>query len=130
MQRMTEDLFEYTKVKQVDTKLAINRINVVRMVEQITVEFELEANKAGREFQIVAEPDDNILVDIDPEKFVRIFSNLFTISFIPLVINTNKLVKLLVVFLEKVLQENPCAVRHTAIRRSNRFIRKWPFKMI
>ena len=81
MQRMTEDLFEYTKVKQVDTKLAINRINVVRMVEQITVEFELEANKVGREFQIVAEPDDNILVDIDPEKFVRIFSNLFTNAF-------------------------------------------------
>jgi len=74
-------LFEYTKVKQVDTKLAINRINVVRMVEQITVEFELEANKVGREFQIVAEPDDNILVDIDPEKFVRIFSNLFTNAF-------------------------------------------------
>jgi signal transduction histidine kinase len=27
------------------------------------------------------EPDDNILVDIDPEKFVRIFSNLFTNAF-------------------------------------------------
>src|SRR5699024_8241347 len=67
MQRMTEDLFENTKVKQVVTKLSINRINVVLMVEQITVEFESEANKVGREFQIVAEPDDNILVDIDPE---------------------------------------------------------------
>ncbi|OYW72094.1 MAG: histidine kinase [Aerococcus viridans] len=78
MQRMTEDLFEYTKVKQVDTKLAISNINVVRMVEQITVEFELESTKVGREFQIIAHPADNIMVDIDPEKFVRIFSNLFT----------------------------------------------------
>lgn len=81
MQRMTEDLFEYTKVKQVETKLAINRINVVRMVEQITVEFELEASKMGREFKIDASPNDDILVDIDPEKFVRIFSNLFTNAF-------------------------------------------------
>lgn len=81
MQRMTEDLFEYTKVKQVDTKLAVDRINVVRLVEQVTVEFELEASKVNREFRIIAEPNDNILVEIDAEKFVRVFSNLFTNAF-------------------------------------------------
>lgn len=77
MQRMVEDLFEYTKVSQVGLQLNFERVNVLRLLEQLEVEYEIELKEAGRTLSVHANQDP-VMVDIDSEKLVRVFANLIT----------------------------------------------------
>ncbi|MCI7240127.1 MAG: HAMP domain-containing histidine kinase [Aerococcus suis] len=80
LQRMVEDLFEYTKVRQVNTALTIDKVNVPHMLAQLAVEFEIEANEVGRSI-IVDAPQKDLYVEMDSEKMVRVFANLLTNAF-------------------------------------------------
>ncbi|MFB5068943.1 MAG: HAMP domain-containing sensor histidine kinase [Aerococcus sanguinicola] len=81
LQRMVNDLFEYTKISQVNIQLNVMPINVVRMLQQMLVEFEMEAEQAGRELRLDVPEDQEIIVDVDPEQLARVFSNLLTNAF-------------------------------------------------
>lgn len=77
LQDMVEDLFEYTKVSQINFSLSFQKVNVVRLLEQLAVEFDIEVFEANRELIIDAAADD-IYTMIDSQKMVRVFSNLIT----------------------------------------------------
>ncbi|MDO4680077.1 MAG: HAMP domain-containing sensor histidine kinase [Aerococcus sp.] len=77
MQHMVEDLFEYTKVSQVGVQFHFERVNVLRLLEQLEVEYDIQVKEAGRALTIQANQDP-LMVDIDSEKMVRVFSNLIT----------------------------------------------------
>ncbi|MDO4670565.1 MAG: HAMP domain-containing sensor histidine kinase [Aerococcus sp.] len=77
MQRMVEDLFEYTKVSQVGLTLNLEEVNVLRLLEQLEVEYDIELQEANRTLEIHSNQDP-VLVEIDSEKIVRVFSNLIT----------------------------------------------------
>lgn len=81
MHKMVDDLFEYTKVRQTHAKLDISEVNLSRMLEQLVVEFSIEAENVGREMQLVVMSDNELLVEIDDEQIVRVFSNLITNAF-------------------------------------------------
>lgn len=81
LQRMVEDLFEYTKVRQVNTQVEIGQVNVAHMLDQLAVEFEIEAEEVGRHIEIDIDRDQDIFIDMDSEKMVRVFANLLTNAF-------------------------------------------------
>lgn len=81
MQRMVNDLFEYTTVSHYDASLSVSNVSLVRLLEQLLVEFEMEAAEAGRELELVAPPDDDVTIPVDPEQLVRAFMNLITNAF-------------------------------------------------
>ena len=53
---------------------------MVQLVEQLAADFELEANKKGIEIRVKAKPD-QVYMQGDPEKLVRVFNNLLTNAF-------------------------------------------------
>lgn len=80
MKQLVEDLFEYTRISQNQNNLNLATIDLVQMVEQISAEFELEAQAAGMKIEIEATPY-VIMLKADPEKLVRVFNNLLTNAF-------------------------------------------------
>ncbi|KAA9241085.1 MULTISPECIES: sensor histidine kinase [Aerococcus] len=78
MQKMVEDLFEYTKIQNINTKINTQKTNVVRLLEQLNAEFELQADEVGRRIEVDSSGQEDIWVEIDPETIVRLFSNLIT----------------------------------------------------
>lgn len=81
MHKMVDDLFEYTKVRQAHAKINAERINLTRMLEQLTVEYEMEAKRAGREMQLNIKSSTDIWVEVDGDQIVRVLSNLITNAF-------------------------------------------------
>ena len=77
MKSLVDDLFEYTKVRQADTPLNLIQISLNSLFEQLEADFELEAQKKG--MKITSEiPKEDLKIEVDPEKFARIFNNLIT----------------------------------------------------
>ena len=77
MKSLANDLFEYTTLKSTKTKLNVTPINIKGMMEQVAAGFELEAEKKGIAFSVKARPDD-LIVNADVEKLVRIYNNLIS----------------------------------------------------
>ncbi|WP_367296059.1 sensor histidine kinase [Levilactobacillus yonginensis] len=75
MKSLVDDLFEYTKVRQTDTPLSLNNIDLAAMLEQLGASFELEAQKKGMTIGSTSEPA-ILMMEADPEKLVRVFNNL------------------------------------------------------
>jgi signal transduction histidine kinase len=80
MKSLVDDLFEYTKVRQPSNPLHVISFDMVQLIEQLAADFELEANKKGITIQTMANPE-QIMMDGDTEKLVRVFSNLLTNAF-------------------------------------------------
>lgn len=80
MKSLVEDLFEYTKSRQTETPLAINRLNLTAMLEQLAASFELEANKKHLKIEVES-GSQPIYIEADAEKLGRVFSNLITNAF-------------------------------------------------
>lgn len=80
MKSLVEDLFEYTKSRQTETPLAIAKLNLTAMLEQLAASFELEANKKHLTIQVETGPQP-IYLEADAEKLGRVFSNLITNAF-------------------------------------------------
>mgnify|MGYP001437795829 CR=1 FL=1 len=77
MKSLVDNLFEYTKVRQAGTKLSINRIDLIQMMEQLVASFGLEANKHGMNISS-QDADGPIYIEADAEKLGRVFNNLIS----------------------------------------------------
>lgn len=77
MKVLVDDLFEYTTVRQTTTPLEYVAFDMVQLLEQVAIDFELEATKLGREI-IVDSPVEHLMMMADTEKLVRVFNNLLS----------------------------------------------------
>lgn len=80
MKSLVENLFEYTKVRQPTVPVNMSQFDMVQLVEQLAADFELEAHNKGIEIQVLPKKN-QLLMDGDTEKLVRVFNNLFTNAF-------------------------------------------------
>lgn len=77
MKVLVDDLFEYTKVRQTTTPLQLVTFDMVQLIEQLSIDFELEAQSHQMEI-IVSSNVDRIMMTADTEKLVRVFNNLIS----------------------------------------------------
>lgn len=77
MKSLVEDLFEYTKVRQPAVPVNMSSFDMVQLLEQLAVDFELEAQKKNIEITVVSDFD-HLMMDGDTEKLVRVFNNLIS----------------------------------------------------
>lgn len=77
MKLLVDDLFEYTKVRQPSVPLNAITFDMTQLLEQLAVDFELEANKKGMEILVETNPE-SIRMEGDTEKLVRVFNNLLS----------------------------------------------------
>lgn len=75
MKTLVDDLFEYTKVQQHGAPVNMMTVDLSQLLEQVSASFELEGQKRGIEVSSATQPT-SLLVDADPEKLGRVFSNL------------------------------------------------------
>ncbi|WP_368645596.1 sensor histidine kinase [Alkalibacterium putridalgicola] len=77
MKVLVDDLFEYTTVRQTAVPLEFVTFDMIQLLEQVAIDFELEAQKKGREIQI-SSSQKQIMMRADTEKVVRVFHNLLS----------------------------------------------------
>ena len=75
MKSLVEDLFEYTKVRQPSVPINYISFDMVQLLEQLSIDFELEAKRKGIAIQVVSSSS-QVILDGDTEKIVRVFNNL------------------------------------------------------
>lgn len=77
MKVLVDDLFEYTTVRQTTVPLEYVSFDMVQLLEQVAIDFELEAQKKGRDIRI-SSSQKQIMMRADTEKIVRVFHNLLS----------------------------------------------------
>lgn len=77
MKHLVDDLFEYTTTRSIATHLQKRNIVLTKFLEQVCAEFEWEAEKKGVTITLDSE-NSNLVIDLDPDRMVRVFSNLIT----------------------------------------------------
>ena len=77
MTSLVEDLFEYTKIRQPGVPIHTMNFDMVQLLEQLAIEFELEASRKEIDIQVVTSSP-QLLMDGDTDKLVRVFNNLIT----------------------------------------------------
>lgn len=77
MKILVDDLFEYTTVRQTDTPLNIIRFDMVQLLEQLVIDFQIEADEIGMRIEIIS-PVEKYMMEGDSEKLVRVFNNLIS----------------------------------------------------
>ncbi|SHH35589.1 His Kinase A (phospho-acceptor) domain-containing protein [Clostridium collagenovorans DSM 3089] len=75
LNRLINELFEYTKLNNNDIKLNYSNVEIGSLVEQLVGEYIPILNKDGLEVERCIENKD-IFIDIDVEKIVRVLENL------------------------------------------------------
>ncbi len=80
MQNLVNSLFEYANVEQATSKLSSSTFDMTQMLDQLSADFELEANKRGMEIIVKSKPE-KIMMNGDTEKLGRVFNNLITNAF-------------------------------------------------
>ncbi|WP_125770676.1 sensor histidine kinase [Companilactobacillus furfuricola] len=80
MQTLVNDLFEYANVEHANSTLSMTKFDMAQMLDQLSADFELEANKRGMEIVVTAKPD-KILMSGDTDKLGRVFNNLIMNAF-------------------------------------------------
>lgn|GEM_PF-527446 len=77
LSRMVQDLFEYTRLRNREMKLARSRINLVEMLRQMTAHFQIRLEEAGMEPRLYfGQP--HLFILGDGEKLRRVFENLMS----------------------------------------------------
>ncbi|MGK9617086.1 hypothetical protein O6474_24415, partial [Salmonella enterica subsp. enterica] len=77
MKILVEDLFEYTKVRQHTTPLNLTEFDMLKLLDQLAADFELDAEKKGMTIEV--EPGSAAIpMEADAEKLVRVFNNLIS----------------------------------------------------
>lgn len=77
LSRMVQDLFEYTRLRNREMKLARNRINLVEMIRQMAAHFQIRLEEARMEPRLyLGQP--YLFVLGDGEKLRRVFENLMS----------------------------------------------------
>ncbi|MDN6731843.1 MAG: HAMP domain-containing histidine kinase, partial [Atopostipes suicloacalis] len=77
MRFLVDDLFEYTSVHQSDAPLNITRFDMIQLLEQLAIDFLIEAENKGMEIRIIR-TENKLMMHGDSEKLVRVFSNLIS----------------------------------------------------
>ena len=77
MKLLVDDLFEYTTVRQTNTPLNIITFDMVKLLEQLAIDFQIEAEENGMAIEIHSSHE-KLIMSGDSEKLVRVFSNLLT----------------------------------------------------
>lgn len=77
MKVLVDDLFEYTKVRQTTTPLQKVSFDMIQLLEQLAIDFELEAKQKNMEI-VVRSKHNQLLMEADTEKLVRVFNNLIS----------------------------------------------------
>lgn len=77
MRVLVDDLFEYTSVHQADASLNVIEFNMIQLLEQLAIDFLIEAEEKDMEIKIISS-NDKLMMHGDPEKLVRVFSNLIS----------------------------------------------------
>ncbi len=80
MQTLVNDLFEYANVQHANSSLSMTQFDMAQMLDQLSADFELEANKRGMEIVVNADPE-RILMKGDTDKLGRVFNNLIMNAF-------------------------------------------------
>lgn len=80
MKKMLEDLFDYTQTIDSQNSLNIQALNLSDFLEQLVVQFELQANEAGIVMDSYTKPN-KITLNADPDKMARVFMNLINNAF-------------------------------------------------
>ncbi|WP_057881027.1 sensor histidine kinase [Companilactobacillus kimchiensis] len=75
MQNLVNSLFEYANVQHATSRLNMTQFDMAQMLDQLSADFELEANKRGMEIIVNSLPD-KIMMKGDTEKLGRVFNNL------------------------------------------------------
>ncbi|ARU62718.1 hypothetical protein CBW65_18345 [Tumebacillus avium] len=75
LQRLVEDLFDYTTLTHHDVRLNTQRVSLNEMVEQIAEEYVPLMEESGLQLQREL-PADELFAEVDPEKWFRVFENL------------------------------------------------------
>lgn len=75
LQRLVEDLFDYTTLTHHDVRLNTQRVSLNEMVEQIAEEYVPLMEESGLQLQKEL-PADELFAEVDPEKWFRVFENL------------------------------------------------------
>ena len=75
MQNLVNSLFEYANVQHATSRLNMTQFDMAQMLDQLSADFELEANKRGMEIIVNSQPD-KIMMKGDTEKLGRVFNNL------------------------------------------------------
>jgi signal transduction histidine kinase len=77
LERMVNDLFEYTRVAHGQTKLKLAPIDLKELLGQLCVELRLMAEEAGMVIEMEG-PVERVMVLADGDKLVRVFENLIS----------------------------------------------------
>ena len=80
MKSLVDDLFEYTTVRQTDTPLNIIQFDMVQLLEQLAIDFQIDADEMDMELTLSTTVS-RYLMEGDSEKLVRVFSNLLSNAF-------------------------------------------------
>lgn len=80
MKVLVDDLFEYTTVRQTDTPLNRIQFDMLQLLEQLAIDFQIEAEQTEMSLEIVSSLDKYVM-EGDSEKLVRVFSNLIANAF-------------------------------------------------
>lgn len=77
MKVLVDDLFEYIKVKHSSTQLNIMRFDMVQLIEQLAIDFELQLE--DQQMNLSVEPSrPSVIMEGDSEQIVRLMNNLMT----------------------------------------------------
>ncbi|GAK30077.1 two-component histidine kinase [Weissella oryzae SG25] len=77
MKSLVEDLFDYTQVRQVDFQLHWAPLDLAAMLQQLAVNYELEAKNRGLVISAITKPATIEMVG-DPDRLARVFMNLIS----------------------------------------------------
>ena len=80
MQNLVNSLFEFANVQHATSRLNMTQFDMAQMLDQLSADFELEANKRGMEIIVNSHPD-KIMMKGDTEKLGRVFNNLIMNAF-------------------------------------------------
>lgn len=77
---LVDDLFDYTTVRQTNTPLNLITFDMVQLLEQLAIDFQIEADEKNILIETKTS-DEKLMMEGDSEKLVRVFNNLFSNAF-------------------------------------------------
>ena len=80
MKVLVDDLFDYTTVRQTNTPLNLITFDMVQLLEQLAIDFQIEADEKNMRIETKTS-DEKLMMQGDSEKLVRVFNNLFSNAF-------------------------------------------------
>ncbi|WP_175428257.1 sensor histidine kinase [Bacillus solimangrovi] len=77
LNRMVNDLFEFSKVSNKDIKLHYTTFNLIELFQQLATEYSLPLRRSNMDLEINYR-DKEMLITADPDKLMRVFENLIS----------------------------------------------------